>query len=487
MRLAHVIVWFIHFYRFGTAKGVLADETHGISSKCARGRYFVRSITPEKTLTANYSHFNTTLHKLLACDGLYWMIVVDANLSVNTNRNFAPWTGQTDPSLLEVVEWLAGMGVTPEDVEDCVLYAQVWIREGLDAREELDHSQRLVQAAQWVANWIKHMAPNPIDAEWWKPVNPTPEMIEDRKIRVRPYSTFYSTSAPVDIVPETVKLEPLELGEMMRLYVHDQVGREDDAMAVEEPTYDVFAKNAEDLQADWKPKDAARKLILKIVNALTSKLEIGSPMAAMYLLDHPDHYTDHEFVPFWWQSYVNEIERQERCHLELDTQVEEEEYVCKDLYEGQESDTEDIDDIDNDPGDVWSDTETLNGEDKDATEDEEEGRDEKFKGGGYIPEDKGILLYEEGKVIYKTAVDNYKYRPPIYEHLNLVDWITYSQKKTFSKKKRERMEKEDLERDESSESEWADIDELNTVKYVRYHKDHPQYSSQEVNCNIERT
>ncbi|PBK85072.1 hypothetical protein ARMGADRAFT_868231, partial [Armillaria gallica] len=45
----------------------------------------------------------------------------------------------------------------------------------------------------------------------------------------------------------------------------------------------------------------------KIVNLLAVKLELGAPMLAMYLLGHPDHYTDHEFIPFYWTNFVNEV------------------------------------------------------------------------------------------------------------------------------------------------------------------------------------
>ncbi|KAJ7306337.1 hypothetical protein DFH08DRAFT_720832, partial [Mycena albidolilacea] len=47
-----------------------------------------------------------------------------------------------------------------------------------------------------------------------------------------------------------------------------------------------------------------RKLLMQMVNSLTSKLQIGSPMASLYLLKNPDHYTNHHFKPFWWKSYV---------------------------------------------------------------------------------------------------------------------------------------------------------------------------------------
>jgi len=32
-------------------------------------------------------------------------------------------------------------------------------------------------------------------------------------------------------------------------------------------------------------------------------------MAAMYLLEHPDHYTSHKFVTFWWKGFVYQVHR----------------------------------------------------------------------------------------------------------------------------------------------------------------------------------
>ncbi|KAJ3513183.1 hypothetical protein NMY22_g15115 [Coprinellus aureogranulatus] len=74
--------------------------------------------------------------------------------------------------------------------------------------------------------------------------------------------------------------------------------------------YDIYQKNVQLIGAVDKRKDAARLLLLKLANNLTSKLEIGSPMAAMYLLGHPDHYKSHQFVPFWWRTFVNRIRRE---------------------------------------------------------------------------------------------------------------------------------------------------------------------------------
>ena len=38
-----------------------------------------------------------------------------------------------------------------------------------------------------------------------------------------------------------------------------------------------------------------------------AKLEIGGPMASLYLLGNPDHYTNHDFVVFHWKGYVTEV------------------------------------------------------------------------------------------------------------------------------------------------------------------------------------
>lgn len=73
--------------------------------------------------------------------------------------------------------------------------------------------------------------------------------------------------------------------------------------------YDVLIKNTEAAESSTQEGDTsshARKLILKMVSSLAAKMEIGSPMACMYLLGFPDHYTNITFVAFWWQTFVNE-------------------------------------------------------------------------------------------------------------------------------------------------------------------------------------
>ncbi len=68
----------------------------------------------------------------------------------------------------------------------------------------------------------------------------------------------------------------------------------------------IFEKNEILLNTKENVNGNARSLVTKMVNALTAKLEIGSPMASMYLLGNPDHYTSHDFVNFYWKSFVRE-------------------------------------------------------------------------------------------------------------------------------------------------------------------------------------
>ncbi|KAL1670949.1 hypothetical protein EV122DRAFT_178740, partial [Schizophyllum commune] len=69
----------------------------------------------------------------------------------------------------------------------------------------------------------------------------------------------------------------------------------------------VFERNAPIFEGSEKDRASARRLMVQMVNALAPRMEIGSPMAASYLLGMPDHYKSHEFVVFWWKSFVNRV------------------------------------------------------------------------------------------------------------------------------------------------------------------------------------
>ena len=71
----------------------------------------------------------------------------------------------------------------------------------------------------------------------------------------------------------------------------------------------VFKRESEMLAGEENRRMKARKVLVKVVNSLTSQSEIGGPMACMYLLNHPDHYTSHSFQRFLWRSYVHEVQK----------------------------------------------------------------------------------------------------------------------------------------------------------------------------------
>ncbi|KAJ7932926.1 hypothetical protein B0H13DRAFT_1469671, partial [Mycena leptocephala] len=106
-------------------------------------------------------------------------------------------------------------------------------------------------------------------------------------------------------------------------------------------------------------------------------MEIGSPMASMYLLGNPDHYASHSFVTFFWRSYVQFV----RSHWVSKTDEEE----------------------------------------PDAHEQDER-----------VP-----LGKQDGKIVATSAVDDYRYRPDAYENVSLYEWVQCSKKKIRSKKERQ--------------------------------------------------
>jgi len=90
-------------------------------------------------------------------------------------------------------------------------------------------------------------------------------------------------------------------------YVTDYVTKSNlNTYSVFDTIRQVFDRNSEMIGGTSDRKQAARTLMTKIVNSLTAKLEMGSPMACLYLLGHPDHYTGHKFINFYWKNYVRE-------------------------------------------------------------------------------------------------------------------------------------------------------------------------------------
>ncbi|THU83412.1 hypothetical protein K435DRAFT_611202, partial [Dendrothele bispora CBS 962.96] len=90
----------------------------------------------------------------------------------------------------------------------------------------------------------------------------------------------------------------------------------------------------------------------------------------MYLLDQPDHYTSHKFVPFHWKSYITEVQ---------------------------------------------------NGWENDQTE---------LQTSDY----KVMLIRKNGRIFGLSKVYDYIYRPSDLENMSLYNWITLCERVSISKK-----------------------------------------------------
>ena len=147
----------------------------------------------------------------------------------------------------------------------------------------------------------------------------------------------------------------------------------------------VFDRKATVINGDNTREEKARKLITSIVNSLTANLEIGGPMASLYLLGNPDHYTNYKFRPFYWRPYVN--------HNWRDHKV---------TSENVEDDHDKI-------------------------------------------EDNLLLLKMESEYIGYSPTLDYIHRPTVYEDTCLYDWIRRFDKKKIYKRKPKAADNDELD------------------------------------------
>ena len=71
----------------------------------------------------------------------------------------------------------------------------------------------------------------------------------------------------------------------------------------------IFKRNLDVVGGSKSNKEKAWKLMMKIVNSLSVKMEMGNPIICMYILGNPDHYKSHNFQVFYWTSFVNASRR----------------------------------------------------------------------------------------------------------------------------------------------------------------------------------
>ncbi|KAJ3504480.1 hypothetical protein NMY22_g17910 [Coprinellus aureogranulatus] len=200
--------------------------------------------------------------------------------------------------------------------------------------------------------------------------------------------------------------------------------------------YDMYERNAEAL-FEGDVHDGARKMLLKICNNLSAKMELGSPMASMYLLGNPDHYTSHKFVPFFWRRYVARVKAD-----------------WPEPTEPHSKSTSEVDSIEDEPV---------------------------------------LLSIKDGELQGKSAVDDYAMRPNIYTNVSLYDWVQYSVKRKIPRKRSAKAEEAIIDDDLHSDidGEYADdpsadeTEEVGNGIYSRFQSAHPQHKSHEVKCILQ--
>ncbi|KAJ3558572.1 hypothetical protein NM688_g846 [Phlebia brevispora] len=74
-----------------------------------------------------------------------------------------------------------------------------------------------------------------------------------------------------------------------------------------EAIHTVLSNNADIISSTANRTEAARRLVVKVVNALTAQQESGGPMVCADLLGLPDHYTGCNFRVCYWYSYVQRV------------------------------------------------------------------------------------------------------------------------------------------------------------------------------------
>ncbi|PPQ73943.1 hypothetical protein CVT24_012551 [Panaeolus cyanescens] len=203
--------------------------------------------------------------------------------------------------------------------------------------------------------------------------------------------------------------------------------------------YDVWTNPNNASAEDVKDRDHVRKLVLKVVNSLTSKLELGAPFAAFRMLGYPERYTSHEFTLFYWKSYCNYVDAQHDLQSTI------------------------IDPIDNDD-DEYMDAASTVTEDVGLTR---INNDESSPGSSNSakPGDENVQVFSTANRIYnKSSTEDYRLRPHQLEAVNVYEWVQCSIKHKIS----------DIERARKD------------LQFFKFHVDHPQYDTHVVACDPAR-
>ncbi|KAJ7112379.1 hypothetical protein C8R44DRAFT_577971, partial [Mycena epipterygia] len=197
-------------------------------------------------------------------------------------------------------------------------------------------------------------------------------------------------------------------------------------------------KNSEGIGKTDRSVENTRVMIMQMVNSLTSKLQIGSPMASLYLLDNPDHYTNYNFKPFWWRSYLLEVKKSWPAETKQDGMP-----VESSLSENEPNE------------DACDETGTV------------------------------LLMKTGDKYLGVSNVDDYVHRPQIFENTSLYDFIQMTTRKKRTKKQRADFEENDdwLDDDmiEVDEEHVGDVDDA--VSSHAFASTHELYKTHYIRCD----
>jgi len=273
--------------------------------------------------------------------------------------------------------------------------------------------------------------------------------------------------------------------------------------------YDIFEKNSELIGGNTEEKEAACKLLLKIVNALTSKMEIGSPMACLYLLNNPDHYTSHTFVLFWCRTYVSEVcwswsDSSENLNTKNINFIDRDNSSESDSMDSDNETKSDFTDneVEKNLGGglseyIESDNNMYYEVDKNEKTNLDDNKNNILVDNASVPDnkvnnneddpDKVFLLWKKNNYIGQSNVDNYVHQPICYNVLNLYQWIQTSSKRWKPKKNKNKNKNKSCRVDATEKSDgesggglfnnepdnkWEDADLEDTNKYQSFAPDY---------------
>ncbi|KAG2009525.1 hypothetical protein CC2G_012449 [Coprinopsis cinerea AmutBmut pab1-1] len=181
---------------------------------------------------------------MAGCEGLYDRVLKTMVLDVAPNRSITPYDASKPLTTANIIAWCAGVGLTTRDIDDCALFAQVFLRQVIDSTQFISDTHPAVQAAIWVHQWMDRVVGKPIDnPEWYRPKGIVDMYDKARTARFegKPANTpIYTTSNGVQVLPNA--LLPKEcptVEEVIKTHVDDVF------LASIEPTMDVDAPSAQ--------------------------------------------------------------------------------------------------------------------------------------------------------------------------------------------------------------------------------------------------